>query len=107
MPDVSPLDLFRTIVRLRASGDQRPCIVLSEPRNGRVLLAPLSSALDLYSPTLHFLIRDDHPDFKATGLTKTSYVIGNELRDSPVELLGDHLGRFEGELAGEFKKWIG
>ena len=66
----------------------------------------LVSSSELYRPGLHFLIPKEHPNFPATGLTKTSFVLGGQIRDLPIEELDERLGRLEGELAKEFDKWI-
>jgi hypothetical protein len=65
----------------RQSTDRRPCVLVADPIQGKVLVAPISSAIDLFSSTLHFRIEEGNKDFPATGLIKTSYVIGDQLRE--------------------------
>jgi mRNA-degrading endonuclease toxin of MazEF toxin-antitoxin module len=93
--------------QLKESFDFRPCIVLDPAVADRVEIILVSSAPDLYESGSHFLIRDDDPDFPETGLKKTSYALGDKIREAPIAMLGKRLGRLEGELARDFEKWIG
>lgn len=55
----------------------------------------------------HFLIEDTELDFKATGLTRTSFGAGDEVAKLEISDLIRKRGRLEGALLARFKKWIG
>lgn len=61
----------------------------------------------MYGNPAHFKIEDNHPNFKATGLTRTSYVIDDYVRDVALSEIERVYGHFEGGLAHEFKDWYG
>lgn len=102
---MQPKEIYLCKVKYRESFDIRPCIILTVGKNN-VTIAFISSAIDLYNHRTHFLIRSDHPDFIHTGLKKTSFVIGDEFKDSPINKLGKKIGILTGELAEAFDKWI-
>ena len=85
----------------------RPCMVISSEIQGKLEIVPLSSALDLYRPGLHFLVRKDDPDFPATGLLRTSFIAGDQIREVEAARLVRRAGRLEGNLAGQFELWMG
>lgn len=100
-----PKDLWLVRVALGQSGDARPCIVLSvHEKNVQVL--PLSSQMDLYRPANHFRLEKTDTDFPATGLLRTSYILGEKVIEVDVNLLTRRVGRLEGALAQDFDKWI-
>jgi hypothetical protein len=67
----------------------------------------LSSAMELYRPDIHFLIADTSSDFAATGLKKTSYVIGEKVVEATPVHMQKQLGLLSGQLLQDFKDWIG
>jgi hypothetical protein len=101
-----PYELYLVRVRLRESYDFRPCIVIDKTRN-TISCVMLVSSSDLYRPHQDFLIRADHPDFPATGLKKTSFAMGDQIRDLPAITLDEKIGELEGGLKVEFEKWLG
>jgi len=68
---------------------------------------PLSSALDLYDHTNHFLISEEEGNFKETGLKKTCYANGMEIHKTSVSALQKRIGSLKGNLARQFTDWIG
>lgn len=70
-------------------------------------LAALSSKMDLYRHGEHFLIREDDPDFAATGLETTSYVLGAPLFRADTSRVLAVKGELTGGLARAFTDWIG
>jgi hypothetical protein len=107
MPLPRRLDIHWSIVEVRTSRDQRPCIIVESGAGETVFVAPLSSQLDLYDRSRHFLIESSDPDFPATGLRKSCFVLGDFLRDIPASSVGKLIGRLEGDLALRFVEWIG
>jgi len=92
---------------LRDCNDERPCIVLEEPLASLVTIAPISAAAQLYNPLLHFQIPANHPDFPTTGLRRTSYVLGEDIRDVQASKLQERVGQLNGDLRTKFVQWIG
>lgn len=110
---VSRYDIFRARVQFGKSTDPRPCIVLRgptpDPDNVRapvVLLAPLSSQMDLYEPANHFLLDKREADFEATGLSRSSYIITTVPAHVAVSNLGKRLGALQGDLLARFLSWL-
>jgi hypothetical protein len=82
-------------------------MLLTDPLDGRVTVAAISSAVDLFDAVRHFRIDEEHNDFSGTGLIKTSYVLGDEIREIDVADLRQRAGQLRGELLRSFQKWIG
>jgi hypothetical protein len=104
--NVKALDVYVASIPYGHSTDPRRCVVIAVSANQTVTVAPLSSAVQLFNPTLHFLISDMHPDFSATGLKRASYANGTEIHQIEIAKLTKFIGRFEGKLAKDFKAWI-
>ena len=104
---ISPLDVFRIKIRFGQADYPRPGVIVALSQNSDVRLVVISSKLDLYRPSEHFLIRDDHSDFSATGLKFTSYVVGAPIFAIKSNELLTRMGSLQGELAQEFKNWMG
>ena len=86
------LDVVLAKVRVGESDDYRPCIVVSTEPARFVTLALCSSQLDLYRAGVDFLIRDYDPDFAATGLKRTSYVIDRPFVRVDAKVEEEHTG---------------
>ena len=103
---MAPLSVVLAAVKVGYSEYPRPCglLAIDEQNNGIVL--PVSSQMDLYRPNIDFLLDDSHPDFKATGLPKKSYVIAIEaLRVAPAKIRKTY-GQLQGKLASDFLVWL-
>ncbi|MEK7856577.1 MAG: hypothetical protein AAB288_10845 [Acidobacteriota bacterium] len=80
----------------------RPCVVIDKNTND--LMAITTKRYDKFN---FFVLRDDHPDFPATKLQATSYVIGATIaRADPAEMLRP-VGVVSGQLAKDFADWLG
>ena len=99
---------------LRDRVDRRPGMVVSPkwyldnyPREW-VLVAPISKQMDLYDKHLHFLIREDRPEFTATGLRKESYVAVGYVMPFPVSEFEDirPIGELRDPLAEELRQFL-
>ena len=98
-------EIVEARIALGPAGYPRPVVVLYIQVDAHRVL-PISSKLDLYRADQHFLIRDDHPDFPATGLRVTSYIVGSTVIDVPSSDVIRKLGALTGGLADEFARWI-
>ncbi len=87
--------------------DPRPVIVLDVLNDGKIRVAPLSSALGLYRAGKDFYIDERDPDFAATGLDRDSFVIDEKIRVISLSNLLIRFGRLEGQLALKFWRWLG
>ena len=111
---IARFDIYRAKIQFGKSVDPRPCIVLREPTQDPdappgtlvVLVAPLSSQMDLYDPSRHFLLDDVDVDFAATGLRRKSYVIATAPAHVPVALLEKKYGALAGDLLVRFLFWL-
>lgn len=98
-------DVYLVEAQWGLSRDRRPAVVTRLLLQKRYLRALISSALDLYDPTVHFLVPHTYPDQPATGLLRASFISSRE-----VIVLGDQdlkrrLGSLEGMLRQEFIAW--
>jgi len=72
-----PLEIFAATLALGHSQDRRPWLVVEQADSGRWRMLPISAAMDLLDPALHFRVDPSHPDFPATGLRKASFITAN------------------------------
>ena len=64
------LDILSARIQLRNCNDMRPCVVIYLAHHGTVSVAYISSQPDLCDNANYFSIPVDHPNFRATGLTR-------------------------------------
>ena len=105
-------EIYWAQLPLRESVDGRSWVVLDEPfidpeKPGEFLVtvAPVSAALDLFSPARDFQIHADEPDFGKTGLKKSSYIAGGRAVHASMARLGKKKGALTGDLLARFVKW--
>lgn len=105
---MNPKDIYLVRAKYRHCEDIRPCLILEICNIGKVRLALISSAFDLYKDRRDFLIEASHPDFAATGLRKTSYIarIKDTFLATSPENLGKPLGQLVRGLAIAFDDWM-
>lgn len=103
---LQPFDIHLVRLRVGESNDLRPCVILSEPDQSFARMMPISSS-DLFNPSRDFRIHQTHPDFPKTGLKKTSFVIGDRIREVSLVIIEKRLGSLEGALRREFEEWLG
>ena len=102
-----PYEIYDAYFPYDKSTYPRPCIILDKPVNGRFSAMPISSAMQLCRGLPgHFTIEDSDLCFAATGLSRTSYADGTEIRELDVSLLIRKRGQFESELLKRYTKWI-
>ena len=108
MADPAPLEIWQVVgFPVGNSVDVRPCVVLSVLPDGDINVAPLSANLALRGPSWkHFGIDSEHPDFPATGLTKSCYVLTDYMGPVERRQLMKRRGKLQGEIARAFAKWI-
>ena len=104
--------MYLARIPFRQSVDVRPWVVIgdpvpdpSSPERVLVTLAPVSSQCDL-QPLEHFPIDASSPDFGATGLRRSSYVVPYPVRVS-AERLERKIGELTGAMLAEFRDWCG
>ncbi|HEY3324795.1 MAG TPA: hypothetical protein VGP72_30360 [Planctomycetota bacterium] len=106
MASLSPLQICIVRVRLGEAYYPRPCVILTVEGTS-LRLAAISSKMDLYRPSEHLLIREDDPDFSATGLETASYVLGVPIFRAESDRVLAVKGALTGDLAKAFTDWIG
>ncbi len=106
MKRVAPYDIVLAAVAVGESDDPRRCIVLRVKPDG-VIVLPCSAQLDLIDENRDFLVRDDRPEFRETGFTKTSYVMNRDPAFVEQSLVKKRYGSLTGDLLREFKDWYG
>ena len=100
-------EIYDARVPYRECKDTRPVITIEPPTGGRVALALISGAMDLYNgPVVHFRLDPAHPDFAATGLKKECYVAGDEILTLSTDRLIRRRGQLQGSLRESFGGWI-
>ena len=104
---VSPLDVVLSRIRVGEVSNPRPCVVLEVDANDMVSLMPCSTSFDLYRHVQDFPIYEDDPDFAATGLSRSSYVIGEGVDQVHISQVRKRYGRLTGDLASGFRTWAG
>jgi hypothetical protein len=95
-------EIIRYSFPLGHSHYPRPCVIID--RTTRDMLAISTKH---YSKFNCFVLPQDHPDFAATNLDETSYVIGDTIAIAEPTATFRKIGLIKGELAKEFFKWIG
>lgn len=80
----------------------RPCVIID--KSTRDMLAISTKH---YAKFNCFVLPQDHPDFGATNLDETSYVIGDTIARAEPDVTLHTIGLIKGELAKGFLKWIG
>ena len=99
--------LFIRDVWLGNCPDARPCVVIGKSHGHVCVVMLVSGAYDLRRANLDFNISDYYPAFKQTGLSKPSFVLGDEIHEIDDRQIIKKLGKLEGLLAADFKLWLG
>lgn len=102
---VKPNEIYLIQAEYKYSHDQRPCIILEVGTREKIKLALISSAIDLYDASRHFLLDSRHPDFPESGLRRTSYIMKDAVVEAEAKKLGKKLGELKQQLAKDFEKW--
>ena len=95
-----------TNIKVGESDDRRPCILVELRGDSHVLLAPCSSQLAMFDPTVHYNFPDWHGDFAATHFLRTSYAI-DDFVERPRSDVVKVIGHLEGGFASGFLDWAG
>ncbi|MBI3828807.1 MAG: hypothetical protein HY291_04780 [Planctomycetes bacterium] len=96
------------VYRLGRSQHGHFCIVIGMDKKG-VQVNLLSSSMDLYDASEHFMLDENHEDFDATKLDHSTYAV----RVSPIiplyqlEGKGSPRGVLQGDLRKRFEEWWG
>ncbi|MBI4569883.1 MAG: hypothetical protein HY719_15935 [Planctomycetes bacterium] len=84
--------------------DERPWLIM-EQRGETFCCFPVSG--QCYRREECFFLDVDHPDFKATGLTKSCYIHFVSLFELPHDVFSRRKGRLEGKLLQRFLEEAG
>lgn len=99
--------LRKVAVNIGQANYPRPCLVL-RVSNTDVTICYFSTKLGLRRPD-EVLIEKSDPDFVATGLNDSSYILNNPVDDVKFDFLKN--AKFLGHATGDFKrrieKWYG
>ena len=79
----------------------RPCVIIDATTKDMLAITTKQ-----YAKFNQFVLRHDHPDFAATRLKETSYVIGDTIARADPAVRLRMIGVIKGDLATEFAKWI-
>lgn len=79
----------------------RPCVVIDQHTKDMLAITTKQ-----YAKFNSFALPQDHPDFPATNLEATSYVIGDTIARSDPAVTPRKIGVIKGGLAKDFAKWI-
>lgn len=99
-------EIYLALIHYREANYNRPCVII-ETANNLLTVGMISSSMDLYKENYDFLIPSNHPDFSATGLKRTSYVIREVFPEIENSSIVKKWGVLTGELAKAFEKWLG
>lgn len=92
-------------IQLNNCNDHRPCVLITDPQENKVQVMAISSA-DLNENIIGaFHVRADHPDFRDTGLERSSYVLV-DIYVKSINNIGNKIGAFTGDLLKDFQKWV-
>lgn len=106
-------EIYKSVeFKWRDCTDQRPVVVIAPqwyidnlPRQD-VLVAPLSSAIDMQDTRRHYVIESEHPDFGATGLKKTCYVAVDYITSVTRTQLDKCVGKLSPALSDGLKSFL-
>jgi mRNA-degrading endonuclease toxin of MazEF toxin-antitoxin module len=111
--ELNRFDVCLAELEWRDCRDRRPVVVLSpqwymeERTRDAVLVSLMSSALDLFDERRHLIVREDAPEFDATGLKRTSYVAVDYITYVERGELRRKLGSLTGELPRQMVSLLG
>ena len=102
-----PYEIYEARVKLNKASYSRPCVVITLPKDGNVVVLAVSTAMGLYRGLpMHFKIDSRDSDFVFTGLTADRYIIGDRSATLDLSMLIRKRGELRGELLKRFKDWI-
>lgn len=97
-------DIYNATLRWRGCADTRPWIIVG-PRVGADW--DCSRSRGQYSAGNTFTVEMGHPDFPATGLSKTCHIHYGSIIQVPESCFDRRRGCLGGELLAEFRKASG
>lgn len=93
-------------IRIGHADYRRPCVVVQDGSDPSTVWVLALSTKNYGEASQNFAIESSHPDFKATGLSATSFTI-HPMRLIAKGALGQQIGIIEGVLADEFRDEFG
>jgi len=100
-----PYEIYNAEFAWNGCVDMRPWVIV-EIKGGGKFFGCFPIASQCYQGGC-FLIESSHPDFPATGLTKTCNVHDSHIIELPLSAFRKRRGALVGELLKEFRKHTG
>jgi hypothetical protein len=101
---MNPFDIFNAIHLWNGCPDPRPWVIVELRGPGLYGCIPLSG--ECYAGDC-FAIDQNHPDFPATGLKKTSHAHDSHIHELLFAEFGRRRGQIENDLLKEFRDFTG
>jgi hypothetical protein len=101
---MGPFEIFNAVRTWKNCPDMRPWLIVDVRANGVFGCFPISG--ECYEGGC-FVIGSNHPDFPATGLTKTSYVDDQKIVELGIGEFKKRRGQLVNELLREFRAFAG
>ena len=104
-----PGDVYVAQVDYGAASYPRPCIILGLYPNGRYMVAPISSKMDLYEENSadHVRFSRADPGFDSSGLDRESYADLGDILEIDSKQLMQPIGKLRGDLLASIEKALG
>ena len=82
--------------------DRRPWLIVDRRENETYGCFPIASQ---HYDDHHFSLNREHPNFAATGLSKSCFVLDERIFEIPAGCFQRHRGRLTGDLLADFCKY--
>ena len=99
-----PYEIYFAKVTWKGCPDERPWVIVEQLPNDLFGCFPISGSC--YGESC-FPVDESHPDFAATGLTKTSYIHDASVIDLHVSRFNRRKGELTNELLADFLDFTG
>jgi len=99
-----PFEIYNAAAEFKGCTDLRPWLIVQQRTPELFACFPISG--ENYSG-IGFQLQSDHPDFGATGLQKTCYILDEALFELPISAFKRRRGKLAGELLVLFKEYAG
>lgn len=97
-------DIYNAAQKFHDCSDLRPWLIIDNRATDVFACFPIAS--ESYCG-IGFQLDKAHPDFRATGLTKTCYVLDERLFDLSLAIFGKQRGRLANNLLASFREYAG
>jgi hypothetical protein len=101
---MQPFDIYNAVFDWHGCQDMRPWLILELRPHATMACFPIAS--QSYGASAFPLDMSD-PDFPATGLKKSCFIIDSHLYDIPLSNFKNPRGSLKGELLHAFRQYAG